>query len=91
MFVIGIVNRQKRFSAAKTVALAGVLALEFIQASSVKRIAIMFLADRLFVPGRHEHVRGVILQQVFLSYITRPSDSRAVKSRWRASARSGRE
>jgi hypothetical protein len=43
MFVIGIVNRQKRFSAAKTVALAGVLALEFIQASSVKRFAIMFL------------------------------------------------
>ena len=56
-FVVGIVNRKERFRAAQLVALAGVTAQEFIQRffAAVERFPIMFLADRLFVPCRHDY------------------------------------
>src|ERR1035438_6627691 len=55
-FVVGIVNRKKRFRTAQLVALAGVTAQEFSQrfVAAVERFPIMFLVDRLFVPCRSE-------------------------------------
>ena len=57
--IVAVVNREEGFRRAQIVALAGVTAQEFIQRvlSAVERIAIMFLADRLFVPSRHDYVR----------------------------------
>ena len=58
-FVVGIVNRKKRFRTAQLVALAGVTAQEFSQRffAAVERFPIMFLVDRLFVPCRHDYDR----------------------------------
>src|ERR1017187_5782415 len=56
-FVVGIVNRKKRFRTAQIVALAGVTAQEFSQRffAAVERLPIMVHVDRLFVPCRHDY------------------------------------
>ena len=57
--VVRIVDRKECFRAAQLVALAGVTAQEFIQRffAAVERFPVMFLADRLFVPRRHDEDR----------------------------------
>jgi hypothetical protein len=58
-FVIGIVDCKERLRAAQIVTPAGIAAQEFIQClvAAIESAAIMFLADRLFVPARHDYGR----------------------------------
>jgi hypothetical protein len=58
-FVVAIVNRKKGFRAAEVVALPGKTAQEFIQHvfAAIESAAIVFPADRLFVPCDHDYDR----------------------------------
>src|SRR4029077_1545220 len=56
-FVIGVVNRKESLRAAQLVVFAGITTQEFIQRffSAVEGFPIMFLADRVLVPYRHDY------------------------------------
>lgn len=58
-FVVGTVNRKKCFRTTQLMALPGVTAQEFVQCcfAAVERFPIMVLANRLFVPCRHNYDR----------------------------------
>src|SRR5271167_1123319 len=70
-FVIRIVNRKERLRPAQVVALARITTQVFIQRflAAVERFPIMLLADRLFVPCRHDWDRLGIARAAANSFL----------------------